>query len=1098
MELHYNAFISYKHAPADIAVAREIQRRLEHFHVPKAIRQKTGRQKIERIFRDQAELPITSDLSRDLVRALNDAEFLIVICSTSTKYSTWVPREIEQFLKTHDRNHVLTVLVDGEPNDVIPSVLREETVITEDAFGNATEQKQVFEPLSCDCRDMKTARRSEIPRLAAALLGCSYDELVMRARQYKMRRLAVFASAAAVLISVAIGYLIWSNRQIRSSWQQAEENRLLAEANYAQAEENRLLAEANYAQAEENLAQAYRNQSVYLANESLNATKAENRILAAQLALAALPSAEHPERPYTAVAEYALHKAIDSYTIRDYITYRAVWNMSTRGSIASYMVDRGQRIAFAYDYSGYVYAWDLSGHQTLFTLQTDRSISSIHIVHVGSRLCLVVADRNTITLYDGVSGESIWTYEKDASHSFDTYADQDRIFVFDCVSGSDARQSTSDLLYVIELDPASGAEVFRSGPSRFESDRSNLSAVLDDEGKKIYYASKRAKYDALGCCSFETGEVETYPLDAPFASLFTMLPLSDGRVVLYGISDGVSAYSMNGMIELEQTIFSVRCVDTQTGETLWDSRFASSALQYLQGRKSCFACEAIDASGTSHALIAVIYGNEIFFFDQNDGSQYTKFKTDSEIVNVDFTADGSHLIIEEHNGHFVYYLPGDTSALSIDMFRKELYDVELSFTPGGQWVFTVKADSKRLQVYENIWDENLLPFDGAATYANTNLQRLTERDRMFVMMRGSYYTNSLTFDLYDMDTKTLTKRFSHAFDGSDVNMVGMDPACRYLVAQTGYPPAVYTFDVESGRMIGSFDPARQFGSSRTSDCMMVGDRLYLSIENPESSTKNSLLCLRLQSDGSLEEEQLIDIPDTLLSPGITVDDRETMLMLYETNANVKTYSPLLCDPASGRWISPEIVLANGVPDMDFLGAEQLLAFNDSQKAVVCGLDGKQLYEIRDIARTIVSVRFCGADDAGTEEDLLLVLSLDDQYHLDRYAAKDGRFLGSTSLDNDASYVEQASWLFSDGELILNMDGTLNIVDLSEWTICLSAGNVAYYSPSRRMLYIQSPDNDYLLMYAPRCTLPELVEMGKRFLKGDTLSESERAAYGIDP
>ncbi len=55
--IHYSAFISYKHAPADIAVASEIQKRLERYHIPGPIRKKTGRDKIGRIFRDKEELP---------------------------------------------------------------------------------------------------------------------------------------------------------------------------------------------------------------------------------------------------------------------------------------------------------------------------------------------------------------------------------------------------------------------------------------------------------------------------------------------------------------------------------------------------------------------------------------------------------------------------------------------------------------------------------------------------------------------------------------------------------------------------------------------------------------------------------------------------------------------------------------------------------------------------------------------------------------------------------------------------------------------------------------------------------------------------------
>ena len=53
---HYNAFISYKHAPLDTRVATEIQTRLERFRIPKAIQKSSGVKKIHRIFRDKEEL----------------------------------------------------------------------------------------------------------------------------------------------------------------------------------------------------------------------------------------------------------------------------------------------------------------------------------------------------------------------------------------------------------------------------------------------------------------------------------------------------------------------------------------------------------------------------------------------------------------------------------------------------------------------------------------------------------------------------------------------------------------------------------------------------------------------------------------------------------------------------------------------------------------------------------------------------------------------------------------------------------------------------------------------------------------------------------
>ena len=124
MDIHYNAFISYRHHPDDIKVAADIHRSLERFRVPKSLRKAT--KGITRLFRDKEELPITSNLTDDISSALRNSDFLIVICSVHTKESVWVQREIELFLSTHPRNRVLTVLASGEPYDVIPEILLSE------------------------------------------------------------------------------------------------------------------------------------------------------------------------------------------------------------------------------------------------------------------------------------------------------------------------------------------------------------------------------------------------------------------------------------------------------------------------------------------------------------------------------------------------------------------------------------------------------------------------------------------------------------------------------------------------------------------------------------------------------------------------------------------------------------------------------------------------------------------------------------------------------------------------------------------------------------------------------------------------------------
>ena len=53
---HYNAFISYRHAPLDSAIAEHVQHSLERFTIPDKIKKKTGMKRIQRVFRDKEEI----------------------------------------------------------------------------------------------------------------------------------------------------------------------------------------------------------------------------------------------------------------------------------------------------------------------------------------------------------------------------------------------------------------------------------------------------------------------------------------------------------------------------------------------------------------------------------------------------------------------------------------------------------------------------------------------------------------------------------------------------------------------------------------------------------------------------------------------------------------------------------------------------------------------------------------------------------------------------------------------------------------------------------------------------------------------------------
>ena len=78
--MKYIAFISYRHLPPDSAIAEKLIKDIEQFVIPKSLR-KNGLKKPGKVFRDKEELPLSSNLKDSLYSALDESQYLIMICS---------------------------------------------------------------------------------------------------------------------------------------------------------------------------------------------------------------------------------------------------------------------------------------------------------------------------------------------------------------------------------------------------------------------------------------------------------------------------------------------------------------------------------------------------------------------------------------------------------------------------------------------------------------------------------------------------------------------------------------------------------------------------------------------------------------------------------------------------------------------------------------------------------------------------------------------------------------------------------------------------------------------------------------------------------
>lgn len=227
----YDAFISYSHAEDNAEIAEALHKKLEHYRIPSQIQKITGKKKIERVFRDKEELPLSANLTENIYTALDNSEYLIVLCSPESRASQWVQREIEYFAGVHGKERIFAVLIKGEPEDVFPPILCEKTEIKTDINGQNYIITEPVEPLAADVRGYSKKERlkkldAEFLRLIAGILQCPYDELKQRHQEYRMK-IAIAAMSAVMFLGIAFGmYSAYQRNQVNTAYQQSLINQM--------------------------------------------------------------------------------------------------------------------------------------------------------------------------------------------------------------------------------------------------------------------------------------------------------------------------------------------------------------------------------------------------------------------------------------------------------------------------------------------------------------------------------------------------------------------------------------------------------------------------------------------------------------------------------------------------------------------------------------------------------------------------------------------------------------------------------------------------------------------------------------------------------
>ena len=384
-EFKYDAFISYRHCDLDKFVAENLHKVLETYELPKNVKEKlgiTGRT-IKRVFRDQDELPLSSNLEDPIVDALNNSKYLIVICSPRLKDSMWCKKEIETFKKVRGRKNIFCVLIEGEPVDSFPEEVCFDEVETKDKNGKKKTERIPVEPLAADVRgenkkEVLKKIKEEKLRLIAPMYNLDYDDLKQRHKLRKMHQMIV---TSVCVTAFCLLFAIYSTFMFLKINSQQKKLKL--------------------------------NQALNLAKESVNKLNNDSRTAAVKKAYQSLTKYNGVKMPYTSDAEYALTEALGVYDVG--ITNKAAGEYKTKGVVDFIKSSPNHKYALVYDESEEL---TLIDSNKLKKINTYGNINGFlfnkeSFTFIGDSKIAYIDNDGSVLVYDIKSGKKVKEVKKD-------------------------------------------------------------------------------------------------------------------------------------------------------------------------------------------------------------------------------------------------------------------------------------------------------------------------------------------------------------------------------------------------------------------------------------------------------------------------------------------------------------------------------------------------------------------------------------------------------------------------------------------------------------------------------------------------------------
>lgn len=629
--MEYDAFICYRHSEKDNLAAKTLRNALERY--------KDGifaERKIRRVFLDEGELSSCADFGERIHRALKNSRWLIVICSEKTRESKWVNEEIKTFLKYHDRSYILTVLTEGEAEDVYPEALTENGLTAETLFAadaRAKDNAGMVKKLKGDAR----------LRIAAPLLETTYDALKQRSRIYNMQRGFV---AATVIFGVTAGFSVFA----------------AVKANQIARQEQKIARQAEEIVAEQE--EKIKSQSALLAEQARKAYTANAYAEAIQLAKEAMALSMEDEQQNSDL------KQILITCLNLYVTPEEAKLLWVPTGVFQDPEKKKIRDCFLTTDGKYLFMFSDKA-LLVWNTETNTVVSEVEdkdAAYEADRACLleekhqyILWSAQEILCYDYASGETVWQREEksDEQEIHTVLLSKDKKTVYSLQEVEKTGEIVIEAIDAVNGETVSW-HVFQG------VDLSGWGAGHDIAADERYIvvtgtvhsADETYSFESVLCCFDLANDVLTVQkigeADAWGSSQTNVVTFVDDSRVIMADYDGaanVSRSLSNGSTvqAIGKKKFTVSGYDCARKEELWHYETDTDAEEDFESlRVPQLYCTEMDNKNVCVTAI----GNSLFFLDETSGELLNKKQFDAGILLMENTkTSGLRLVLE--NGSLV-------------------------------------------------------------------------------------------------------------------------------------------------------------------------------------------------------------------------------------------------------------------------------------------------------------------------------------------------------------------------------------------------------------------------------------------------------------